>query len=478
MHGAPDGVPQARGIRIRRLETPVHLQSEFRHLIRPRPTVNDGITVCVTGSFRDGVNGVDDDTPAATGDEHREIVVAQVLEGVRVLDLSRVVSGPWCTQILADLGAEVIKIERPGRGDDTRQMGPFLPDADGAATNDSALYLTCNRGKRSVTLDIADPAGAAIVRELAATCDVFVENFKGGALARFGLDYEGIRAVRPDVVYCSITGFGHTGPYKERPAYDFIMQAMSGLMSLSGQPEGAPGSAPMRAAVPLTDMVTGLYAAIGILAALMHRRASGEGQYIDSAMLDTSVALTANLATSFLMTAKVPTRSGNANAVVAPSDVFDTADGQIVLAAANDGQWTQLCGVLDRPDLLADPRFATNPLRFANRVVLREIIAPLLAARPSAMWVAACARATVPCGHINHMHEVFADPQVRHRGLAITLPHHSGRDIAVVRSPLNLSGTPVVHRPPPALGSDTDAVLEGLGRTPDDIAALRQRGLI
>lgn len=404
--------------------------------------------------------------------------MGSVLEGVRVLDLSRVVSGPWCTQILADLGADVIKVERPGRGDDTRQMGPFLPDAEGKPTSDSSIYLTCNRGKRSVTIDIASPEGAALVRELASGCDVFVENFKGGALARFGLDYEGVRAARPDIVYCSVTGFGHDGPYAERPAYDFIMQAMSGLMSLSGQPEGAPGSAPMRAAIPLTDMVTGLYAAIAVLAALMHRRATGEGQFIDAAMLDASVALTANLATNFLLTAKVPKRSGNANAVVAPSDAFEAADGVIVVAAANDAQWAALCAILDRPDLAGDPRFKTNTDRFARRDELRALVAPIIASRPAAYWSAACARANVPCGPVNHMHEVFADPQVRHRGLAISLPHPTAGEIKVVRSPLNLSHTPVEHRTPPLLGADTDAVLAALGRSPDEIAGLRARGIV
>ena len=404
--------------------------------------------------------------------------MTQVLKGVRVLDLSRVVSGPWCTQILADLGADVIKVERPGRGDDTRQMGPFLKDADGEATDDSAIFLTCNRGKQSVTIDIASAEGAAIVRELASGCDIFVENFKGNALAKFGLDYEGIRAVKPDIVYCSITGFGHTGPYADRPAYDFVMQAMSGLMSLSGQPEGTPGSAPMRSAIPLTDMVTGLYAVIAIQAALMHQRATGEGQFIDAAMLDAAVGLTANLATAFLITAKVPKRSGNANAVVAPSDAFDTSDGRVVLAVSNDSQFLALCKVLDRKDLAADPRFASNTSRFAARDDLRSLLAPLLKEKPSAYWVTACARSNVPCGHINHMHEVFADPQVRHRGLAISVPHASGRDVALVRSPLNLSATPVVHRAPPQLGADTDAVLGQLGRTPEQIVALREKGIV
>ncbi|MCC0003198.1 MAG: CoA transferase [Methylobacteriaceae bacterium] len=401
-----------------------------------------------------------------------------VLSGVRVLDLSRVVSGPWCTQILADLGAEVIKIERPKTGDDTRQMGPFLEDDERRPTNDSAIYLACNRGKRSVTIDISTSEGADLVRELAKDCDVFVENFKAGALAKFGLDYESIRAVRDDIVYCSITGFGQDGPYAARPAYDFVMQAMSGLMSTSGPPEGAPGSQPMRTAAPITDMVTGLYAAIAVLAALYHRRATGQGQFIDSAMLDAAVAFNGNLAVNFLLNGKVPKRNGNTNAVVAPSDVFDASDGQIVLAISNDAQFRSFCAMIDDPELADDPRFSTNTQRFANKSALYDVIAPHLREAPMALWVARCAKANVPCGPINHMHEVFADAQVRHRGIAIAVPHASGRDVRLVRSPINLSATPVEHRAPPRLGQDTDAVLAELGRTPDDVDRLRNAGIL
>lgn len=401
-----------------------------------------------------------------------------VLTGVRVLDLSRVVSGPWCTQILADLGAEVIKIERPVAGDDTRQMGPFLEDAERKPTNDSAIYMACNRGKRSVTVDIATQEGADLIRELARDCDVFVENFKAGALAKFGLDYETIRSLREDVVYCSITGFGQDGPYAARPAYDFVMQAMSGLMSTIGPPEGEPGSRPMRTAVPLTDMVTGLYATIAVLAALYHRKATGQGQFIDAAMLDSAVAFNGNLAVNFLLNGKVPKRNGNTNAVVCPSDVFEVEDGQIVLAISNDAQFRSFCDLIELPQLADDERFRTNTLRFSNRAALYEIISPPLARAPTAIWVARCAKANVPCGPINHMHEVFADAQVRHRELAIQLPHGSGQNVRLVRSPLKLSATPVEHRAPPLLGADTDAVLGELGRSPEEIERLRRTGIV
>ena len=404
--------------------------------------------------------------------------MAGVLSGVRVLDLSRVVSGPWSTQILADLGAEVIKIERPVVGDDTRQMGPFLEDDDRNPTNDSAIYMACNRGKRSVTIDIATKEGADLVRELARGCDLFVENFKAGALKKFGLDYDSIRSVREDIVYCSITGFGQDGPYAERPAYDFVMQAMSGLMSTVGPPEGAPGSQPMRTAVPLTDMVTGLYATIAILAALYHRKATGQGQYIDAAMLDSAVAFNGNIAVNFLLNGKVPKRNGNTNAVVCPSDVFAVEDGDIVLAVSNDAQFRSFCQLIDMPALADDERFRTNTARFANRDALYALIAPPLKSAPMAIWMARCARANVPCGPINHMHEVFADAQVRHREIAIELPHGSGRKVRLVRSPLRLSQTPVEHRPPPRLGADTDAVLGELGRSPEEIERLRASGIL
>ena len=404
--------------------------------------------------------------------------MAGVLSGVRVLDLSRVVSGPWCTQILADLGAEVIKIERPVTGDDTRQMGPFLEDADRKPTDNSAIYMACNRGKRSVTVDISTEESADLIRELARDCDVFVENFKAGALKKFGLDYESIRAVREDIVYCSITGFGQDGPYSDRPAYDFVMQAMSGLMSTVGPREDVPGSQPMRTAVPLTDMVTGLYATIAVMAALYHRKSTGQGQFIDAAMLDSAVAFNANFAVGFLLNGKVPKRNGNTNAVVCPSDVFEVQDGEIVLAISNDSQFRSFCELIDMPELANDERIRTNTLRFSNRAALYEAISPPLRSAPMAIWVARCAKANVPCGPINHMHEVFADAQVRHRGMAIRLPHGSGQKVGLVRSPINLSQTPVEHRAPPLLGADTDTVLSELGRSPQEIERLRKAGVV
>ena len=404
--------------------------------------------------------------------------MAGVLSGVRVLDLSRVVSGPWCTQILADLGAEVIKIERPVTGDDTRQMGPFLQDADRKPTDTTAIFMACNRGKRSVTVDIGTKEGADLIRELARDCDIFVENFKAGALTKFGLDYDGIRSVRGNIIYCSITGFGHSGPYAERPAYDFIMQAMSGLMSTVGPREDIEGSQPMRTAVPLTDMVTGLYATIAIFAALRHRDATGQGQFIDSAMLDAAVAFNANLGVGFLLNGKVPKRNGNTNAVVCPSDVFAAQDRDIVLAISNDSQFRSFCELIDMPDLAKDERFRTNTARFSNRDALYEIISPPLKQAPTAIWVARCAKANVPCGPINHMHEVFADAQVRHRELAINVPHGSGQKVRLIRSPINLSETPVEHRAPPLLGADTEAVLGELGRSPEEIEGLRKAGIL
>ncbi|WOP16807.1 CoA transferase [Ottowia sp. SB7-C50] len=403
-----------------------------------------------------------------------------LLHGVKVLDLTRVIAGPLCTQVLADMGATVYKIEKPGEGDDTRRMGPFLPDAaSGGDSNDSALYLAYNRGKRSITLDIATPEGATLARQLAAQCDVVVENYKAGSLARYGLDEPSIRALRPDIVYCSVTGFGPDGPYAARPAYDFILQGLAGVMSTCGQPDGTPGAGAMRTAIPITDVVTGLYATIGILGALHHRRETGQGQHVDAAMLDASVALNGHLALGYLMTGKVPARIGNTNPIASPSEVFDCADGQLIVAAGNNGQFTALCGVLGRPEYVSDLRFSTNVQRVQHRAALRDLLAPLLRQRARAELLAAFEQAGVPCGPINDMAQVFEDPQTRHRELAFTLPHGRGTDVPSLRNPIRYSQTPLHYRAAPMLGQDSDEVLaQALGLDADALGDLRKRGII
>lgn len=405
--------------------------------------------------------------------------MASIFTGIKVLDLTRVIAGPLCTQILADMGADVYKIEKPGEGDDTRRMGPFLPDAQNGDSNDSSLYLAYNRGKQSITVDIATAEGAALVQDLAAQCDVVVENYKVGTLARYGLDYATIRQRRPDIIYCSITGFGQSGPYSARPAYDFILQGMAGLMSTCGQPDGAPGGEPMRTAIPVADVVTGLYAAIGIVSALYHRQSTGEGQHIDASMLDASVALNGHLAVGYLMNGKLPERVGNTNPIAAPSEVFSCADGYLIAAAGNNGQFQALCRVLGEPQLAIEARFLTNALRVTQRTALRDVLAPLLAGRTRADLLAAFAAAGVPCGPINTMREVFSDPQTQHRELALSLPHSRGYDVPSVRSPLRFSGTPVLHRAAPMLGEHSVKVLgEELGLTPAQLQGLRDRSII
>lgn len=408
------------------------------------------------------------------------MATASILAGIKVLDLTRVIAGPLCTQILADMGATVYKIEKPGEGDDTRRMGPFLPDAEtGADSDDSALYLAYNRGKQSVTLDIATPEGAKLAQDLAARCDVVVENYKVGTLARYGLDEASIRRLRPDIVYCSVTGFGQSGPYAGRPAYDFILQGLAGVMSTCGQPEGTPGAAPMRTAIPITDVVTGLYAAIGVMGALYHRRESGEGQHVDAAMLDASVALSGHLAVGYLMTGKVPARMGNTNPIASPSEVFACADGHLIVAAGNNGQFQALGRVLGQPQWAEDARFRTNALRVVNRTALRNTMAPALAGRHRAELLAAFEAAGVPGGPINDMAGVFDDPQTQHRELALSLPHSRGVDVPSVRSPLRFSGTPVAHRASPMLGEHSALVLaRELGLDEKALRALRVRGVI
>ena len=403
-----------------------------------------------------------------------------ILGNVRILDLTRVLAGPWCTQTLADLGADVIKVERPDGGDDTRRVGPFVHDVKGNVTNDSAFFLGSNRGKRSITVDIASPQGAALIRELALQSDVFIENYKVGALKRYGLDYASIRAIKPSVIYCSVTGFGQDGPYADRPAYDSVMQAMCGLMSTCGQPDGEPGAGPMRSAVPIADIFTGLYAAVGILAALMHRQTTGEGQFIDAAMLDVTTAINGHLALGYLMTGQIPQRQGNYNPITAPSEVFSAEDGYFSMSAGNNGQYIAMLVTFGLDTGLAqDPRFSTNIERIKNRMVLHDIFQERARQRPVAHWIETLSHANVPCAPIYNMQQLFDDPHVKHREMVLQVPHGSGVDVPMLRSPLHLSAAPVEHRAPPMLGQHTDDILrEHLGKSAAEISRLRQDKIV
>ncbi|HEY0822725.1 MAG TPA: CaiB/BaiF CoA-transferase family protein, partial [Ramlibacter sp.] len=406
--------------------------------------------------------------------------------GIRVLDLSRVLAGPWCTQTLADLGADVIKVERPGTGDDTRTWGPpFLKDREGPDTAEAAYYLGTNRNKRSVTCDIAKPEGQALVRELAKHCHVFVENFKVGDMARYGLDYAGVRALNPRIVYCSVTGFGQTGPYRERAGYDYAVQGMGGLMSITGERDDL-GGGPQKVGVAVADLFTGMYSAVGILAALRHAERTGEGQHLDMALLDAQVAMLANLGANYLVSGKVPGRAGNAHQNIVPYQVFEVApaaDGSkdhIILAVGNDGQFAKFCQVAGRPELASDPRFLKNQDRVRNRGVLVPILEEMMKTRRKYDWLPALEAAKVPCGAINNLAEVFADPQVRERGMVHRWEHPLAGALDLVGSPIKLSGTPVrADLPPPLLGEHTAQVLrEVLGWDDQRIAALRAREVI
>ncbi len=402
------------------------------------------------------------------------------LQGVRVLDLSRVLAGPWCTQTLADLGADVIKVERPGSGDDTRGWGPpFLKDGAGADTAEAAYYLGANRNKRSITIDLAHPDGQALVRRLAAQCDVVVENFKVGDMARYGLDAATLRALNPRLVYCSITGFGQTGPYRDRAGYDYAIQGIGGLMSVTGERDEQPGGGPQKVGVAVADLFTGLYATIGILAALRHRDATGEGQVLDMALLDTQVAMLANLGANYLVTKKAPARAGNAHQNIVPYQVFEVADGHLILAVGNDGQFQKFCAVAGCPELARDPRFVKNADRVRHRAVLVPLLEPVLRQRNKADWLAALEAAKVPCGPINNLQEVFADPQVQARGMVTRWPHPLAGEIELVASPIKLSATPVAqHRPPPLLGQHTDELLAEFGLAADECQRLRAQRVI
>lgn len=403
------------------------------------------------------------------------------LSHLRVLDLSRVLAGPWAGQILADLGAEVIKVERPGNGDDTRAWGPpFLKDAYGESTGEAAYYLSANRNKQSVTIDFTKPEGQRLVRELAAKSDILIENFKVGGLQAYGLDYASLKDVNPDLIYCSITGFGQTGPYAKRAGYDFMIQGLGGLMSLTGRPEGEEGAGPVKAGVALTDILTGLYSTVAILAALAHRQHDGGGQHIDMALLDVQVACLANQAMNYLTTGVSPKRLGNAHPNIVPYQDFPTADGDFILTVGNDGQFRKFAQVAGYAEWADDPRFATNAARVANRLVLVPLIRQATVFRTTAQWVSELEAVGVPCGPINDMAQVFEDPQVQARHLAIELPHVLAGLVPQVASPIRLSATPVEYRnAPPLLGEHTQEVLQRvLGMTSGVLEGLRKSGVV
>ena len=403
------------------------------------------------------------------------------LSHLRVVDLSRVLAGPWASQILADMGADVIKIERPGSGDDTRGWGPpFLKDEAGNDTTEAAYYLAANRGKKSLTLNIATPEAQAIIRELAKESDVFIENYKVGDMARYGLSYEALKDINPRLVYCSITGFGQTGPMADVAGYDFIVQGLGGLMSITGERDDLPGGGPQKVGIAAADIMTGLYSTIAILAAIEHRRISGEGQYIDMALLDVQVATIANMNMNYLCSGKVPTRQGNAHANIVPYQVFDAADGEIIIAVGNDTQFARLCRVLGCPELASDERYAKN----AHRVRNRDILLPLLQARLStgevADWVRLLEPEGVPCGPVNSIAQTFANPQVMHRQMRIDLPHPLSGSVPSVANPIKFSDTPIQYRnAPPTLGQHSHEVLQQyVGLSDEEIEALKTKQII
>jgi crotonobetainyl-CoA:carnitine CoA-transferase CaiB-like acyl-CoA transferase len=392
------------------------------------------------------------------------------LTGIRVLDLTRILAGPWATQNLADLGAEVIKIEKPDGGDDTRQMGPpFVRDIGTGENVDASYFLSCNRGKESVAIDIATPEGRKLVRALAAKCDVLIENYKVGGLARYGLDYETLHAELPDLVYCSITGFGQTGPYAQRAGYDYLIQGMGGLMSVTGEPDGTPGGGPQRAGVALADILSGMYAALAIVSALRHRDNGGGGQRIDIGMLDVQVAVLANQAMNYLTTGNAPQRMGNGHPNIAPYQSFKASDGHLILAVGNDAQFRKMAQAMHRPDLGEDPRFRTIAQRVAHRDALIPQLTEIIAKRTINEWVAAMEEVGVPCGPVNTIDRVFADPQVQSRGARMDLAHARAGKVPSVANPIKFSETPVRYRDgPPILGQHTDEVLKRVLGADDD----------
>lgn len=397
-----------------------------------------------------------------------------------MLDLTRVLAGPWCTQNLADLGADVIKIERPGVGDDTRQWGPpFLKDRDGEQTRESAYYLACNRGKRSVTLDISKPEGQEIVRRLAAQSDVVVENYKVGTLERYGLAYADLKSIRSDLVYCSISGYGQAGPLARRPGYDFVFQGMSGLMSVNGETDDLPGGGPQRVGVPISDIMTGMYSSIAILAALTHRDVSGEGQHIDMALLDSTIALLGIPNMNYLVSGEVPQRQGNAHANIVPYQTFECADGHLILAIGNDTQFASFCKAAGHPDIAGHDLFRTNSARLANRSALLVRLRPILKSQSMNSWIQCLEAANVPCGPINNIRQTFDEPQVKARAIQVSTPHPLAGSVQMVASPMRMSATPIqYHLPPPLLGEHTYEVLSSLASIDDaTLELLAARGI-
>ena len=403
------------------------------------------------------------------------------LSHLKVLDLSRILAGPWAGQLLGDYGADVVKVERPGTGDDTRIWGPpWTPDGAGEPTTDAAYFLCANRNKRSITVDFTRAEGQDIIHRLAAGSDVLIENFKVGGLKAYRLDYDTLHALNPRLIYCSITGFGQTGPYAPRAGYDFLIQGMGGLMSITGRADGEPGAGPQKVGVALTDVLTGLYATTAILAALAHRDQTGEGQHIDLALLDVQVASLANQTMNYLSSGQSPVRMGNAHPNVVPYQDFPTADGAMIIAVGNDGQFARLAAAAGHPEWACDPRFTTNQVRIANREALLAAMLPVTQTRTTAAWVAALEAASVPCGPINTIADVFADPQVKARGMQIAMTHGAGAEIPLVANPVRLSASPTSYRhAPPLLGADTRAVLaERLGMSGEEIDLLAATGLV
>lgn len=403
------------------------------------------------------------------------------LSHIRVLDLSRVLAGPWCAQNLADLGADVIKVERPGAGDDTRHWGPpFVKDAQGKDTAESAYFICINRNKRSITVDISKPEGQEIIRQLAQESDIVIENYKVGDLAKYGLDYESLKKVKSDLIYCSITGFGQNGPYANRPGYDFIIQGMGGFMSVTGEAEDFAGASPQKAGVAIADIFTGMYASTAILAAVVHRDQTGQGQYIDMALLDTQIAVMANISSAYLCSDQLPSRYGNASPIIVPYQTFPTSDGWIIVAVGNDGQFKQFVTAGGEAHLAENPLYITNPLRVKNRKSLIPLLEVMTRHKTKADWIVLLEAAKVPCGPINNFEEVFKNEQVKARGIQIEVPHSTAGSMKLVASPMRLSETPVeVRLAPPTLGQHTQEILqERLKLDPQAIATLQAKGII